>query len=203
MNSFGGLCLALTLLLTLGACSPTLNWRQVHAEHAQGLQLWLPCSPQAQVRPQPLVGFVHPVALHVLSCQAGGATWALRWVDLGQAQDPTLALGALQASLEANLRQLSGQTSRAQALHMPAWAESPSVGQLSLAGQRWGVPGPSNQADAAPTAPKHPGLVVDAWHFSHAQTAFEASVWREQGPLASALHDQDLQTFVQGFQFPG
>jgi hypothetical protein len=60
--------------LLLVACSPTFNWRQVRLADF-GLQVWLPCKPQAAQRTVGVGG--QAAELHMLSCDAGGVTFAV------------------------------------------------------------------------------------------------------------------------------
>jgi len=88
-------CLA--LLLALGACSPTFNWRELRLDGAP-LQALLPCKPESAVRPVPLAGT--PTELHMHSCETGGLRFAVAWADVGDsAQVPTALAAWRNASL--------------------------------------------------------------------------------------------------------
>ncbi len=82
---------ALAGLLLIAACSPTFNWRTVRAEGAP-VQALMPCKPDRAEREVPLGGL--NAKLHMLSCDAGGLTFALAWVDAGDAPRAALALQA-------------------------------------------------------------------------------------------------------------
>jgi hypothetical protein len=56
------------------ACSPAFNWRDVRPADT-ALQVLLPCKPEVAERTVPLAG--HEVVLHMLSCEAGGLTFAV------------------------------------------------------------------------------------------------------------------------------
>lgn len=75
--------------LLLSACSPTFNWRTVRPDGA-ALQALMPCKPDEARRDTPLGGAVTP--LNMLSCEAGGLTFALSWADLGSAERVPAAL---------------------------------------------------------------------------------------------------------------
>lgn len=63
--------------LLLGACSPTLDWRTVRQE-ASPVSAVLPCKPERAERAVPLRGpQAPPVTLYMLSCEAGGHTFAV------------------------------------------------------------------------------------------------------------------------------
>jgi hypothetical protein len=82
---------ALAGLLLIAACTPTFNWRTVRAEGAP-LQALMPCKPDRAEREVPLGGL--NATLHMLSCDTGGLTFAVAWVDAGDAARAALALQA-------------------------------------------------------------------------------------------------------------
>lgn len=90
--------------LWLIGCSPTFNWREVRLESNNGSSLiaFLPCKPDSATRQQDLGG--ESVALSMMGCEAGGATFTLARIQL---DNPVLApkvLAAWQAATLANLR---------------------------------------------------------------------------------------------------
>jgi hypothetical protein len=90
---------ALAALLTLGACSPTLNWRELRLDGTP-LQALMPCKPESATRPVPLAGT--PTELHMHSCETGGLRFAVAWADVGSAAQVPVALAAWRsASLQA------------------------------------------------------------------------------------------------------
>lgn len=84
------------------ACSPTFNWRDVRPEETS-LRLLLPCKPDPTEKTVPLGGV--PTTLRMLSCEAGGATFAVvtaNWNDASTveqvlAQWQSVTLGNMQA----------------------------------------------------------------------------------------------------------
>jgi hypothetical protein len=89
----------MALLLALGACSPTFNWRELRPAGTPLLAL-MPCKPDSATRPVPLAG--QPVELHMHSCEAGGLRFAVAWADVGSAAQVPVALAAWRsASLQA------------------------------------------------------------------------------------------------------
>jgi hypothetical protein len=66
-------------LLSLAACSPTFNWREVRAESIP-LKAMLPCKPDKGSRTVPMAG--RQVELQVLGCATGGATFAILYGDI-------------------------------------------------------------------------------------------------------------------------
>lgn len=92
--------LAAAGLALLAACSPELNWREVHLE---GLTALLPCKPDAALRQVPLGG--QDVTMNMLGCEANGGLFAISHVrlngrqaaDAARAQWRQQALASLQA----------------------------------------------------------------------------------------------------------
>jgi len=95
--------------VTLAACSPTYNWRQLRLDGTP-LQALMPCKAESAARPVPLgtptagapaAGAQPAVAapaataaatLTMHSCQAGGLTFAVAWVALPDGSDAAAAL---------------------------------------------------------------------------------------------------------------
>ncbi|WP_415267322.1 hypothetical protein [Acidovorax sacchari] len=67
--------------LSLGGCSPSLDWRSVRMDDA-GLTALLPCKPERAVRPVELQG--RSVELSMAGCDADGATFAVSHMALQQ-----------------------------------------------------------------------------------------------------------------------
>ncbi len=82
---------ALAGLLSVGACSPTFNWRDWPVEGTP-LRGTMPCKPDAATRAVPMLGT--PVELHMSSCETGGLRFAIAWADIGDAAMVPVALGA-------------------------------------------------------------------------------------------------------------
>ena len=83
-----GLLVLLAGLLTVTACSPTLNWREVRLD--AGVSLLLPCKPDKAQKQVPLGP--EPTTLTMLGCEAGGATFAVAVAEL---PDPAQVSGVL------------------------------------------------------------------------------------------------------------
>lgn len=83
----------LAALLTVAACSPTYNWREVRPEGTR-LALLLPCKPDKAEKTVPLGGRDTPLAM--LGCETGGATFAVAVADLGPAANAADVLGQWQ-----------------------------------------------------------------------------------------------------------
>lgn len=77
-----GAALALGVCAGLAACSPELNWREVHLE---GLTALLPCKPDAVRRNVPLGSRegAQEVTMDMLGCEVKSALFAISHVRLG------------------------------------------------------------------------------------------------------------------------
>jgi hypothetical protein len=181
-------------LLGLLACTPSLNWREVKPADAQGLVALFPCKPDESTRQLAVPGLSGgPVRMHVLSCEAGGVRWALSHLDASSPQRLAQALPALDEALWRNLSAARPASARQEALG-PARIQGAdshaSARQWLLTGLR---PTPLNQAQ---------GVQVMSWSFARGLTAFQASVWKDEGDGPLQVHDPAIEAFVQGFNFP-
>lgn len=90
------------LLLSVSACSPTFNWRELRVDSTP-LRALMPCKPETATRPVPLGGAsAAPTELHMHSCEAAGLRFAVAWADLMPSAEGAPALAAWrQASLQA------------------------------------------------------------------------------------------------------
>jgi hypothetical protein len=97
--SFSFRAAGLAALLSLGACSPTFNWRELRLDGTP-LQALMPCKPESATRTVPLAGT--PTQLHMRGCEAGGLRFAVAWADVGDAAQVPVALASWRsASLQA------------------------------------------------------------------------------------------------------
>lgn len=87
-------------------CSPTFDWRDVRAPPTS-LKAALPCKPDKASRKVPMAG--QEVALQVLGCDTGGATFAVMFADLGNATRSDEVLRQWKQATLANLRAASSQ----------------------------------------------------------------------------------------------
>ena len=86
--------------LTLAACSPALDWREVRPPDS-GLQALFPCKPEHMQREIALAGA--PVAMGLVACTTGGATYALMHANVDDPARVTPALQQLRAAAAANV----------------------------------------------------------------------------------------------------
>jgi hypothetical protein len=184
----GRAALVLLAAALLGGCAPALNWREVRPEQADSLLAMFPCKPDHQSRELRLPDLPGgPVRLHVLTCEADGARWALSYLDAGSVERRQKALGLLGRALSNNLA-MGGPRVTPQDLGpttVPGMTEHPDARTWWLTGRR-----PLPDGGTEP-------VQVQAWHFSHGLTVFQASVWQ------STLRPDDprLSSFASGFNF--
>jgi len=92
---------AVVALACLTACNPTFNWRDVRPDGTQ-LALLMPCKPDAAQRTVPMAG--QPTALALLSCDAGGVTFAVTVADVKTPDKVSAALDQWQSATLANMQ---------------------------------------------------------------------------------------------------
>ena len=120
---------ALAAALTL-SCSPTLDWRDVRA--AGGLSALFPCKPVALARDAVLDG--RRVRMTLLSCQAGGASYALTHADVLAPDAVAPALAALRMALAANVGAAATQEEGAP-FRVPGTTPGPQALRLRVPGR--------------------------------------------------------------------
>ena len=109
--------------LTLSACSPAQNWRDVAIE-GSALKVQLPCKPDRTNRSVPLGGV--PVELQVVGCESGTAMVAVMSAALPVGSDASAVMAAWQKATLDNARVTQPLAAgQQQAWHRP--------GQLPLA----------------------------------------------------------------------
>ncbi len=108
----------------MAGCSPTLDWRHIRPEGAD-VDALFPCRPDRHARAVLLAGA--RTKMEMLVCSAGGATFALSFVDLADPALVTAAVAELRAAALANIGgvelgrepvQVSGMTANAQAARL-------------------------------------------------------------------------------------
>ncbi|MFZ2738771.1 MAG: hypothetical protein WBI20_07490 [Burkholderiaceae bacterium] len=98
----------LFVVLGLGACSPSFNWREVRLDDS-GLLALLPCKPDRGSRLLPVAATER--VIHMAGCEAGGALFAVSTTELSS---PDQLLPVLNQWRHATLSQLRAQVSSAQ-----------------------------------------------------------------------------------------
>ena len=165
--------LAAAALLALGACSPTLDWRQVRPEGSP-LQALFPCKPKTHARTVALAGA--QVRMSLYACTTGNHTYALSLADMG---DPAQVTPALRALREATASNLSAREPETSALQVPGMTPNPEALHMRVTGSL-----PDGQA-----------VVQVAGYFVHATTVYQVNV---VGPNPPA---EAVRTFFSGLQF--
>lgn len=127
----GGLGTLWPLLLTLAACSPAQDWRQLQPADS-GVVLQFPCKPVSHVRQVTLAG--PPVALTLHACTAGDdATYALAVADV---QDPARVGQALEALLASAGSNIVAGVGRPLPLAVRGATPNPATQRVALTGTR-------------------------------------------------------------------
>lgn len=168
-------CLFAALLLAGGAaCSPALDWREFTPE-GSGIMASFPCRPDRQARRVPLAGASRQ--MDMLACQAGGATFALAFVDLA---DPAGVGAALIELRVIALRNVQGGPPQLVPMQVPGMTPNAAAQRLSAAGR---LP------DGAP-------VHAHAAFFSRGLRIYQATVIGAEPPLPA------VQTFFDALRFP-
>ena len=171
---------AFTALLLLAACSPALNWRTVALADAP-LTVMLPCKPDQAVRD--VDWGAGSVPLSMVGCEAGGATWAVSHVLLGQPQDAPQVLERWQQALQKQL-QLAPSSLAGEPFLIKGGLELPQAVKVEWVGRN----------------AKGSAVVADARWFARLEgngvRVYQVMVLSPGQPVAGAERD----TFVQGLQ---
>jgi hypothetical protein len=119
---------ALAGLAMLAACNPTFNWRDVRPDGTR-LALLMPCKPDKAQRTVAMVG--QPTELNLLSCDAGGVTFAVALADVKDAAKTMDALAQWQSATLANIK---AQPAPSMAFKLPGATSGAVI--VKAAGQR-------------------------------------------------------------------
>lgn len=170
----------LGLAAVLVACSPTFNWRNVPLDGAP-LQAQLPCKPERAERQVPLTA--SGVTLRLMSCEAGGLTFALAWADVGTSDELPAVLAAWQQAGWAALR-LPVAAPDASPAGWTTWGTPLQRAQHLRGWQGHGV--------------DHQGRPVAArqLYFSHGSVVYQAAVY---GPATDAAQ---VAPFFEALRLP-
>jgi hypothetical protein len=156
------------LLVWLGGCAPSLDWREVRIEGRDATALW-PCKPAAHARMVRLAG--PEVRLTLQACQADGMTFGLAAADVS---DPSAVGPALRALRESSAGNLGAPAARALNLQVPGQTPQPEAGRAAYTGRR-----PDGKAVQAQVAVVSRGTVV-----------YQATV------LGDRVADEAAETFI-------
>jgi hypothetical protein len=92
---------AVIAVATLAACNPTFNWRDVRPDGTR-LALLMPCKPDKAQKTVPMAG--QPTDLMLLSCDAGGVTFAVAVADVKDAGKTAATLAQWQSATLVNMK---------------------------------------------------------------------------------------------------
>lgn len=164
----------LVLVTTLSACAPAFDWREFTPQDS-GIVTTFPCRPDRQVRDVAMAGA--QARMHMLVCSAGGATFALSFLDIA---NPARVADALIEMRAAAVTNLQGANPKSQPAQVSGMTPNPNALRLSLVGR---LPdGAAVQAQAA--------------FFAKGLRVYQAIV------IGPDLTPQASQTFLNGLRFP-
>jgi hypothetical protein len=116
-------------LVLAGACTPSLDWREVRPADA-GLLTLFPCKPEVFSRPATAA---EPARMGLAQCKAGGLSFALSWAEL---PDPAQVTPALRQMREAVAVKLEARAEPAQPLQVPGMTPNAEALSQRLAGSQ-------------------------------------------------------------------
>lgn len=184
--------------VTLSGCGPALDWREMKPPEAEGLQARFPCKPDPASRMVAVPGLSGERRVQMLVCQHEGTSWSLAYTRLGDMREVTPALDGLQQALRTNLQAAAALVapdvrpteSPPTQVEVPRMTPQPAARALAFRTER---------PDGLGRPMK---MRVNAWHFAHGLTVFQAVVWQPAERPALESGDDVADTFFQGFQFP-
>jgi hypothetical protein len=159
---------------TLAGCSPALDWREFEPE-GSGLVVTFPCRPDRHARKVTVAGAL--ARMDMLVCAAGGATYAVSFVDVAEPAGVAAALADLRAVATTNLRAAAAVPVDARVRGM---TPHPMAARLMLAGHR----------------PDGTEVQQHAVFFSKGLRVYQASVVGEKPS------DDAVDTFFDGLRLP-
>lgn len=124
------LSLALAAAAGLGACSPTLDWREFEPE-GSGIVATFPCRTDRHARQVTVGGSA--TRMEMLVCTAGGATYALTFIDAAAPEGVAAALADLRAVA---VRNLGAAEAGFSLLQVRGMTPNAMAGRLRLSGRR-------------------------------------------------------------------
>ena len=130
---------AAVALTVLTACNPTFNWRDVRPEGTR-LALLLPCKPDKAQRTVPMAN--QQTEMNLLSCDAGGVTFAVSLADVNDAGKTSAVLTQWQSATLTNIK--AGSTITRDAFKVPGLANAAVM--VKATGQRANGQAVSSQA---------------------------------------------------------
>lgn len=172
--TFLKLCAAsATVVFTLAACAPTLNWREIQPEGSE-LFAMFPCKPERFARGVQLAGT--KVEMRMSSCVVDGATYAVAYAGIADPAKVSVAMTELRAAITANI---AGSVTELGAVSVPGMTPN------SLA-QRMALRGHGADGDA---------LQEQAVFFVKGLRVYQASI------VGPKIDPEAADTFIAGLRF--
>lgn len=172
-------CLGCLALVSV-ACSPTFNWRDVLLDGAP-LRAQLPCKPERAERKVPLTAA--GATLHLMSCEAGGLTFALAWASVDAADGLPAVLDNWQMAGWASLRQPVGAPAQPPA----GWSNWPATVARAEHLRGWQGSGLDHQGRT---------VMARQLYFAHGAVVYQAAVYGVKLDAAA------LTPFVEALRLP-
>jgi len=163
---------ALAAVIGLGACTPTLDWREFEPEDS-GIVVTFPCRTDRHARQVVVAGAT--ARMEMLVCEAGGATFALAFIDVAGPTEVSSALAGLRAAAASNL---GVAEPAAEPLRVRGMTPSPMAARLRITGRR----------------PEGAAVQEQAAFFAKGLRVYQASV------LGPVLTDAVVDTFFGGLK---
>jgi hypothetical protein len=124
------LCVSVVGATMFASCSPSLDWREVRVTDGQVKTLF-PCRPENRVRQVLLAGL--KLEMHLESCTAGGANFALSHVNVGDPTRVEPVLRQLQSVFASNVGRPLAQAGPAK---VPGMTPNPLASRVRVTGAR-------------------------------------------------------------------
>ncbi len=157
------------------ACAPTLDWREFVPEGSD-ISVRFPCRPDRSARSVTIAGAT--AKMDMLACAAGGATFALAFVEVPDPARIGATLAALRDSAVANVR---GGEPRSAALQVQGMTPNEQSARLVVSGK----------------LPDGVAVQQYAAFFTHGLRVYQATV------IGGAPSQAAVETFIAGLKFPG
>jgi hypothetical protein len=167
--------IAWSAALAAAACAPTLDWREFVPEGSD-VRVSFPCRPDRHARPVALAGT--PVQMQMLVCSAGGATFALAFLDVA---DPARVGATLAELRRIAVGNVQGAAPQLAPLQVPGMTPNEQAARLSVSGR----------------LPDGAAVQEHAAFFTRGLRVYQATVIGARPP------PQAVDTFIAGLKFPG
>lgn len=172
--SFLQLCVtSATVVVTLAACVPTLNWREIQPEGSE-LFAMFPCKPERFARGVQLGGT--KVEMRMSSCVVNGVTYAVAHASIAEPAKVAVAMTELRAAITANI---AGSASELGAVSVPGMTPNPLAQRVTLKGH--GADGEALQEQAV--------------FFAKGLRVYQASI------VGPKIDPEAADTFIAGLRF--